>query len=566
MTIVRPTMKRGARKLGYALRALAIDFGNRDLGLLGVARIATSFANWSFAIALGVYGFEAHGAVGVGLVALVRFLPGAIASPFAGLLIDRYPRRTVLLASSLAMGTVLAGATVAASLGAPAGVVFVFPALFAVASCGYGPAESALIPSLARTPQELSASNVTHSAMENSGFLLAAVVTGFLLGATSPGFVFGVATAASAIATTVVAAVERDRRPDYADAEGDVVGVVREIGLGLRTLVEHPALRLSAATLIVLLLFEGFADVLVVVMALELLHLEESSVGFLNASWGLGALLGGAGLALLLDRGKLVIAIAGGSLVLGLATMLPGIWPGPVSGYLGWLGIGIGFTFVEVAAKTLMQRLGSDETLGRVIGSLESARLAAMALGSIGAIGLLELLGTRGALIALGALMPVFVIVCWARLRAFEVGAPVAEGPYLLLRENSIFAPLPIATLERLSHDLVPVGAGAGEDVIVQGEKGARFFLIEHGQVEVFENGTFRRNEGPGESFGEIALLHDVPRTATVRATVQTRLLALEREQFLVAVTGHRRSRQVAHTVVDNRWDGQGVGDVTALD
>jgi hypothetical protein len=344
-----------------------------------------------------------------------------------------------------------------------------------------------------------------------------------------------------------------------------VVGVVREVGFGLRTLVEHPALRLSGATLIVLLLFEGFADVLVVVMALELLHLGEGSVGFLNASWGFGALLGGAGLALLLDRGKLVIAIAGGSLALGFATMLPGIWPEPAPAYVGWLGIGVGFTFVEVAAKTLMQRLGSDETLGRVIGSLESARLMAMALGSLGAIGLIEILGTRGALIALGALMPVFVLVCWARLRAFEVGAPVAEGPYLLLRKNSIFAPLPIATLERLSHDLVPVDATAGEDVIVQGEKGARFFLIEQGQVEVFENGTFRRNEGPGESFGEIALLHDVPRTATVRATVGTRLLALEREQFLVAVTGHRRSRQVAHSVVDNRWDGQELGDVKAL-
>jgi MFS family permease len=558
-------MGNGARKLGYALRALALDFGNRDLGLLGLARVATSFANWSFAIALGVYGFEAHGAVGVGLVALVRFLPGAVASPFAGLLIDRYPRRTALLASSLAMALVLAGATVAASLDAPTAVVFVFPALFAIASCAYGPAESALIPGLARTPQELSASNVTHSAMENGGFLTAAIATGFLLAATSPGFVFGVATAAAVLATIVIATIQRDRRPDYV-AEGDIAGAVREVGLGLRTLVEHPALRLAAATLIVLLLFEGFADVLVIVMALELLHLEESSVGFLNANWGLGALLGGAGLALLLDRGKLVIAIAGGSLLLGLATMLPGIWPGSASAYVGWLAIGVGFTFVEVAAKTLMQRLGSDETLGRAIGTLESARLAAMALGSIGAIVLIELLHTRGALIALGALMPVFVLVCWARLRAFEVGAPVAEGPYQLLRGNSIFAPLPIATLERLSHDLVPVGVAAGEDVIVQGELGDRFFLIERGEVEVFEDGAFRRNEGPGESFGEIALLHDVPRTATVRTTVETRLLALERDQFLLAVTGHRRSRQIAGTVVDDRWDGQEHGGVKALD
>jgi MFS family permease len=550
-------MKAGARKLGYALRALAIDFGNRDLALLGVARVGASFANWSFAIALGVYGFEAHGAVGVGLVALVRFLPGAIASPFAGLFVDRCSRRMVLLAGSVAMAVVLAGATVAASLDAPAAVVFVFPALFAIASCGYGPAEAALMPSLARTPQELSASNVTHSAMENTGFLLAAIITGVLLGAASPALVFGVATAVTAVTTIVIAAVERDRRPTYADDDGEVAGVVREIGIGLRTLFGHPALRLSAGALVVLLLFEGFADVLVVVMALELLHLGEGSVGFLNASWGLGALLGGAGLALLLDRGKLVIAIGGGSLVLGAATMLPGLWPQQPAAYLAWLGIGIGFTFVEVAAKTLMQRLGSDETLGRVIGTLESARLAAMALGSIGAIALIELLHVRGALIALGALMPLFVIFCWARLRAFEVGAPVAEVPYRLLRRNSIFAPLPIATLERLSHDLVAVEVPGGKDVIVQGEKGDRFFLIEQGEVEVFENGTFRRNEGPGESFGEIALLHEIPRTATVRTTIETRLLVLERDQFLVAVTGHRRSHQVAHTVSDDRWGSQ---------
>ena len=183
------------------------------------------------------------------------------------------------------------------------------------------------MPGLAHTPQELSASNVTHSAMENTGFLLAAIITGFLLGATSPGFVFGVASGVAALATIIIGFVQRDQRPTYADEEGEMAGVVRELGLGLRTLVGHPALRLSAATLTVLLLFEGFADVLVVMMALELLHLEEGSVGFLNASWGLGALLGGAGLALLLDRGKLVIAIAGGSLVLGLATMLPGLWP-----------------------------------------------------------------------------------------------------------------------------------------------------------------------------------------------------------------------------------------------
>ena len=546
-------MEKAVGHLRIVLKAFLIDFENRDLGLLGLARIGISFASWSFTIALGVYGFEAHGVAGVGLVALIRLLPGALASPFAGMVADRFSRRAVLICSALGMTAVLAGAAIAAGLDAPVDIVFVFPALFAIASSGYAPAEAALFPLLARTPQELSASNVNHSAMDNGGFLLAAIATGLLLTATSPGTVFAVAAAVAAVATVVLSGVRRDSRPEYADEE-ELSGVLREMTLGLRALIFQPTMRLTSLTLIVLLLFEGFADVIIVAMALEELHLEEGSVGFLNAAWGIGALLGSAGLALMLDRGRLVLAIAGGSLFLGAATVLPGLLPHATTTYLAWFGIGLGFIFVEVAAKTLMHRLGSDETMGRVISALESGRLAAMALGSIGAIVLVEALHPRGALIALGALMPVFVLVCWVRLRAFEVGAPVAEDRYQLLRANSIFTPLPIATVERLSHDLRPVAAGAGEDVIVQGERGDRFFVIESGQVEVFENGDFRRNEGPGESFGEIALLHDVPRTATVRATVDTGLLALDRDQFLTAVTGHRRSRQLAGTVVADRW------------
>jgi MFS family permease len=545
-------MKRAAKEMATVLRALVVDFGNPDLGRLGVARVATSFASWCFAIALGVYGFEVGGAVAVGLVALVRLAPGAVASPFAGLLSDRYPRRTVLIGSGVAITLVLSVATVAAASNLhPA--ILVLAGGFTVALSGYVPAEAALVPSLARTPQELSAANVTHSTMDNTGFLLAAVATGVILVIASPAVVFGMAALGALLATLVLTGIDPDRRPEYS-TDGEISGIVQETTLGFRTLAEHPGLLLVAATLVMLVFFEGVADVLVVIMALDLLGLSDGSVGFLNAGWGIGALIAGVGLTMLLRRGKLAIALAGGSVAVGIAAAFPGVWPVPVAAYVGWLGIGVGYTFIEVAAKTLLQRLGSDETLGRVVGSLEAARLAAMAIGSISASAIVALIGARGALLALGALMPVFVIFCWTRLRAFEIGAPVAEGPFRLLRENSIFAPLPVATLERLSHDLVPVGAASGEEVITQGEHGDTFYLIEEGEVEVFENEVFRRTEGRGESFGEIALLHDVPRTATVRTTVVTRLLKLERDQFITAVTGHRRSRQVAHTVVDTRW------------
>jgi MFS family permease len=541
-----------AGRLASTLGAVVVDFGNRDLGLLGVARVGISYASWCLAISLGVYGFEVGGAVAVGVVALVRLLPGALASPFAGLLGDRFPRRNVLIGSGLAITLVLAMTSAAAAMDSEAWVVAILAGVFTAAISGYVPAESALLPALARSPQELSAANVTHSVMDNIGFLAAALTSGLLLHSAGPATVFGVGAAVALITTAGLTLIDRDERPAYA-ADGELSGLWRQSVLGFRALVGDPGLRLLGALLVIVVFFEGTAEVLVVILALDLLHLDHGSVGYLNAAWGIGALLGGATLSAMLGRGRLAVGLAVGSAIVALSTALPALWTVATAAYVGWLMIGLGYTVAEVAAKTLLQRLGSDETLGRVIGSLESARLAAMALGSISASLLFELLGIQGALL-LAALLPVFVALSWARLRAFEVGAPVAEEQFQLLRGNSIFSPLPVATLERLSNDLVAVESAPGEEVITQGDPGDRFYLIEEGQVEVLEDGVFRRHEGPGECFGEIALLRDVPRTATVRTTKATTLLALERDQFITAVTGHQRSHQVAHTVVDDRW------------
>ncbi len=310
-------MEEAIRKLRLAIGALAINLHDPNHSRLGTARILTSFSAWCFAIALGVYGFEAHGLIGVGLVALIRYLPGALAAPIAGVMIDRFSRRSVLVTSAAAMFLILAGAATAAALGAPVAFVFAFPGLYAIASAPYAPAESALSPLLAETPQQLSAGNVNHAAMENGGSLLGAIVTGLVLAATSPAFVFALAAGAAGLAALLLFGIVHDRRPAYLEAESEVAGARREIVAGLRTLAAHPALRLAWLTTALLFAFEGFAEVILVGLALHQLHLAEGSVGFLNAAWGLGAIVGGGGLALLLDRGRLVIAIAGGSIVLG---------------------------------------------------------------------------------------------------------------------------------------------------------------------------------------------------------------------------------------------------------
>jgi MFS family permease len=538
-----------------ALRALGATFANPNLRRLLLAWCAASFSLWAFAIALGVYAFNVGGATAVGVAALIRLLPGALASPAAGLLGDRHSRRTVLLLSQVAGAAVLGVALAAVAVGAPAGVVFVLAGVFTVVTTPYVPAEGALLPIVARTPQELSAANVAHSTMDNLGFLAGSVLTGVLLAASGTEAAFAAAALTAALAALLLVRLDRDERPDYAAEPDD--GLVAQVAAGARALLGDAKLRTVGAILTLLVLFEGAADVIIVIVALDLLELGEGSVGFLNAAWGAGALAGGAALAVLLDRGRLAAGLLAGSILTGASMALPGVWVAAAAAYIAWLGIGFGYTFVEVAARTLLQRLGDDETLARALAFLETTKLAAMALGSILAPAMVALVGIRGALVALGLLLPAFALLRLGALRSLEIGAPVNEERYRLLRENSIFSPLPVDAVEGLTRDLVPVSAASGEEIITQGESGDRFYVIASGEVEVFQDGHFLRMESVGESFGEIALLRECERTATVRATRATSLLCLERDDFIAAVTGHRRSHQVAGGLAQERLDNR---------
>ncbi len=551
------------RQLRASLGSLAAVFENPNLARLVLGWTGTMFATWAFAIALGVYAFSEGGPTAVGIAALVRILPGALASPFAGLLGDRYSRRLVLVASTALSGAAIAAATVAAAAGTDAWVVYGLAGLFTIASTAYLPAESALLPIAARSPQELSAANVARSQGDNVGFLLASLASGGLLALATPQAAFAVAALGALLVAGLLATLPPDERPVYEDARG-AGGVLEETAAGLRALAADRKLRIVGVVLGSLVFVEGAADVMSVVTVLDLLGVGQGNVGWINATWAIGALIAGAALAVLLDRGHLAAGLTFGCLIVGGGFALPGAWPVVFAAFASYLLMGFGYAFVEVAARTLLQRLGSDETLARVIGMLETSNLAARALGSIAAPILVALLGVRGALLALGALLPALALLRWGALRRFEIGAPVSERDFNLLRGNAIFTPLPVDSVEGLCRSVVEVEADRGAEIVTQGERGDTFYVIASGEVEVVENGAFKRNMGPGEGFGEIALLREVPRTATVRATRPTCLLALDRRSFIGAVTGHRRSHQSAHAVASRWLEGGGGGGEAA--
>lgn len=521
---------------------------NRPLHRLQASTAATSLGKWAFAVTLGVYAFREGGTAAVGLVALIQAIPATLAAPFLGLAADRYPRQRVLLITNALRALLLALVALGAHEGVSVAVIFALAALFATVSTANQPARAALIPALARSPTEVSTAMAVMGSIDTFSFLLGAGAGGLVLAGTSVPFVVALCALAYILATVLILGIPVDGRPEHREQHP-----VAELAAGLNTVVGDGSLRLIVGIMATLSMIDGLVNVLVIVTSIDLLHIGTAGIGYLNIARGAGGMLGGAVAFALLTRSRVALAIAAGSLTLGVPLMLLGVVPHVAVGLFAWGALGCGFVLVKVSGMTLVQRLSGDRVLARVLAVLETMFVATIGLGAILAPALVTLLGLRGALIATGAAMPLVALARVVAIRRLESGSPVPERTFQLLRRSPVFAPLPLATTEGLSRRMIPLEVAAGTDIITEGQDGDRFYLISDGAVEVTQKGQLLRTQGPGDSFGEIALLRDVPRTATVRAICDTQLLAIDREPFLLSVTGHADSHRAASEIAEQR-------------
>jgi cyclic nucleotide-binding protein/MFS transporter len=297
----------------------------------------------------------------------------------------------------------------------------------------------------------------------------------------------------------------------------------------------------------------GAFNVLIVVSALELLDLGNAGVGWLNAAFGVGGLFGAVVALTLLARRRLASDFMFGIVLWGVPLALIGVWPEPAVALLLLGLVGVGETLVEVAGPTILQRSVPDHVLARVFGALEALLITTIGIGGLLAPLLIELLGIRGALVVSGALLPILASIFWRRLTLLDREHPVAARQVALLRGVPMFRPLPEPTLEQLAGQLIPVHVPVGREVFAEGDPGDRFYVLAEGTVDVSIGGRGISMLGPGSSFGEIALIRDVPRTATVTAQSDVELYALERDVFIAALTGHAPSAQAADAVIAAR-------------
>ena len=538
------------RRLRTTIAVFGAAFRNASLLRLELAWASFNGAEWGVWLALMVWAYTHGGAAATSVIVLVQLVPCIVLSPFLGAVTDRRRAGRVLFWSYLVMAVSMGGLAAAVALGAPRLVIFALSPIVNLAISAPRPAQSALLPGVVRSPIELTAANVVSSWMENGSVLIAPALTGLLLGIGGPALAMGALAVISFIGALLVLPIPGP--PPLATAE-ERTSRFADVRQGIRAVSRVPSVRVLIGVLGSQYILVGALDVLYVVLAISVLGMGESGSGYLNSAFGAGGMIGAAVTALLVARRHLAPALLSGIVTAALALGLLGLYPS-VAGAFVLLGVaGLSRTVLDVTGRILLQRATPPGILAQVFSLLESLMDTGLAFGAILVPVLVGISGARAALLGVGAVFLLILVISWRRLWRIDAAADVPQVEIQLLQSIPIFAPLPAPELEGLARALVPVEVKAGEVVMRQGGEGDRFYAIADGEVAVSKDGqqvaTLTRHDG----FGEIALIEDVPRTATVTAVKDGLLYSLEREPFVLAVTGHAPAARAASDLVTQR-------------
>jgi MFS family permease len=538
---------------------------------LELAYLLFAFGEWSTWVAVIVYAYGRGGVGEAGLVAFVELAPSVLLAPAVAALGDRFARDLVLLGTYATQAALMAITAAALAVGSDPLVIYALAILSATVVSFSRPVHAALMPEVVVSPDELTAANVVSGMVESAGTLVGPLGAGLLIGAGGPAAVFVVAAVGNAVASGAVISVARRRRRDAAsmgvlavlplerpvEVGSDHARHLRATAVqlvgGLAAILADERLRAvvliaSWATFLV-----GAMDILYAVLAIELMGLGGQGVGFVGALGGVGAIAGSIAGLLLVGRERLGVALVASALLYGAGIAAIAVAPGSVAAasLLVVAGVGSGLTYV--GAQTLIHRLAGDDVMSRVFGVLQGLMMGTSALGALAVPIVIALAGNRATFAIAGLSLPVVLgLVGWVIIRGDQLDVGRA-GELRLLRGIPMLSPLSGPILERLAGGISRMTLPAGSIAVREGDPGDRFYIIEAGRCDVSVNGQVVRRLGPGEGFGEIALVRDVPRTATVIVVEDAVLLGIDRGPFVDALGGQARSRTIASVLVDDR-------------
>ncbi|MEM7325317.1 MAG: cyclic nucleotide-binding domain-containing protein [Actinomycetota bacterium] len=500
-----------------------------------------------------VFAFNQGGVAEAGVVAALVLLPGAVAAPLLSVLADRTTASRALTSGFIAEAAAYGGAGLLMFADGSPVTIYVLWAIGSAIQTMITPTLLAALPSLVRSPTDFAAANAVLGLVERLGILVGPIVAGFILFRASPGMVFLIAAALLVVAALLALLVT--------PADGEVVrgdpgpaSPFADVTSGLRLLRDQPQTRLLVILLASVLIIFGALDVAFITIAVEQLGQDEGAVGILAAAIGVGGIIGAALTFSLIGRRRLTTPIALGLLAVAVPIMLVGTLDSFLLVVLVLAVTGLGRPILEVAGRTLIQGLSSEDTMAGIFGLLEGLTVLALAAGALGYSIADATFGTGWALFGVGAILPLFLLIRFRSLREIDRSRPEVDLELLdLMRNIPIFAPLPAFQVEQLLVTMQPMDLPADNVVFHEGDEGELLYVVTDGNV-VVELPDREVHTGRGGFFGEIALIRDEPRMATVRAgATGVRTYTLERNAFLTAISGVARSRARAHHEVGRR-------------
>lgn len=480
--------------------------------------------------------YQRGGSAALAATSVALALIGAVMSAVVGRLGDRTHLAHVLVWVVGIAGAALVVSTLAALLDWPLLVSLGAGTLACGLLATYRPLQASLFPWLVHSPRELAASNVAAAGIESAASLVGPLLAGFALLTTTPDRALAVGTACVLLALVPMSAIElpeayrrREVQPQRrgAFAAGLLVFFRMARGGGF------PALVLAQT------FARGALNVLLVLLVIEEMRVGEDTVGWLWAAMGVGGLAGAALGTRLLRVSRLLRCFAGGVLLWGIGLVLVAAGASPVTAGLGMFVIGVANAIEDPGLFTSAARLAPPGMAAQALGATEIVVCVGMALGSAAAPGLASALDVRAAILGIGVVVLLVALLYWRIMGSLDRDAVVSAVSTELLTEVEIFEPLPLVVVEHLATRLTRHDYGSGDAVITEGEPGDTLHVIAEGAAVVTVAGAPRPDLGPRDTFGEIALLRDVPRTATVTAARDLTTYGLHREDFLTAIHGN---------------------------
>ena len=533
---------------------------NRSLVRYAASHLLAINAEWAIFLALLVYTYDRSGARATGLASIMLLLPYVLAAPYAGHLTERRRPSHVRFAG-MAIQTVGYGlAAIAVYQEYPVWVAVV-SAMFALgAITALAPAGAVLLPAMVRSSRELTVANLwtgyAESASELSGPIIA---TALLAVDGAPLVVAG--SALMAAAATAIAWFDRSTDPPSTGETSDE-GPLRSSLTAARALRRRPGAFGVLAVAGGQFFLVGALDLIIVVAAADVLDMGETGPGVLSTAFGIGAIVSVGSTTLLIRRERLAGVLLTLSLVLITMSVLFGASMTIVTALIALPLLGVSRASLELLGRMMLQRSAPPSELGQIFTLLEIAGGVALIVGALAAQILIVVSGPQAAMLGTGVFFALLLIATASALRHADAEADVPVVAMSLFRRDPVLEPLPAIELEVVARTATEVRCAAGDVVIREGDAGDRYYVVADGALEITRSGELVRVVERGGGFGEVALLADVPRTATVTATTDCVLLSIDRVPFLRAITGHDASRQAAWGVVHAMGHGHHLPDV----